>query len=165
VAIVFAIGFEATLFYGTSRLFDLSLGMFGPFARMSGIRTGVSDLPASQLVKLFVLGLVPFASIAAAVALARAVFGGTGRLAGPVYVAGTSLLPLGTFILLASLLGAANVEVIAVLALFAISYSVLMLYAACSQVVRIPERASAPAVPIVLLMSGWITKILVSAMW
>jgi hypothetical protein len=68
-------------------------------------------------------------------------------------------------VLLAALLGAANFEVIAILFLFALTYSILILYAGCSRIGCISEAGAAPAVPIILLLSAWITKIIVVALW
>jgi ABC-type multidrug transport system permease subunit len=111
------------------------------------------------------LGLVPFASLIGACALARAIFRGKGRIAGDVYTAGAVLLPSGLLVLVAALLGAANVEVILILLLFALTYSILILYAGCSRIGLISEAGAAPAVPIILLLSAWITKIIVAAVW
>ena len=115
--------------------------------------------------KVVFLGIVPFASLTGACALARAIFRGTGRFAGDVYTAGAVLLPTGIMVLVASLLGAANLEVILILYLFALTYSILMLYAGCSRIGNISEAGAAPAVPIILLLSAWITKIIVTSVW
>jgi hypothetical protein len=133
-------------------------GMF-PVGQLMG------ELTATQLFKVLFLGLVPFASLIGACALARAVFHGKGRLAGDVYTAGAVLLPTGVFVLLSALLGVANFEVIAILFLFALTYSILILYAGCSRIGCISEAGAAPAVPIILLLSAWITKIIVAALW
>jgi hypothetical protein len=117
------------------------------------------------MVKLVVLGLVPFASLIVSGAVARLIFRGSGRFAGDVYTAGAVLLPSGFLALLAALLGAGNVEIIVVLWLFALTYSILMLYAGCSRIGGISEAGAAPAVPIILLASAWITKIIVVAVW
>jgi hypothetical protein len=34
-----------------------------------------------------------------------------------------------------------------------------MLYAGCSRIAGIPEAGAAPAVPIMLMLSGWLTKV------
>jgi hypothetical protein len=68
-------------------------------------------------------------------------------------------------VLVAALLGAANFEVIMILLLFALTYSILILYAGCSRIGLISEAGAAPAVPIILLLSAWITKIIVTAVW
>ena len=142
------------------------MASFGlPMGGSFGSRSPISDLTAGQAVKAIVLGLVPFASLIGAGALARMVFGGKGQLAGDVYTSGASLLPLGFFILATSLLGVANIEVIAVIGLFALTYTILMLYAGCSRIAGISEAGAAPAVPVVLLLCAWLTKVIVAAMW
>jgi hypothetical protein len=113
---------------------------------------------------LLLLGFVPFLSIAAAVHLARRVFRGTGTLGGDIMIAGISLFPMGVIGLMATLLGFANMEFIAVLLLFGICYTVLLLYGGCTQVSKLPEAASAPAVAVILLLSGWFSKILYAAL-
>ena len=125
----------------------------------------IGELTAGQMFKVIFLGLVPFASLIGACALARGIFRGKGRFAGDVYTAGAVLLPSGFLVLVASLLGAANFEVIMILLLFALTYSILILYSGCSRIGSISEAGAAPAVPIILLLSAWITKIIVTALW
>ena len=48
--------------------------------------------------------------------------------------------------------------------LFAICYTVLLLYGGCTQVSKLPEAASAPAVALILLLGGWLSKILYVAL-
>ena len=162
VGVVFAIVYEVAVLLGAlifkSRTEALLAGIL-PVSQLMG------ELTAAQLLKMLFLGLVPFASLIGACALARAIFRGKGRFAGDVYTAGAVLLPTGLLVLLAALLGAANFEVIAILFLFALTYSILILYAGCSRIGNISEAGAAPAVPIILLLSAWITKIIVAALW
>jgi hypothetical protein len=128
VGIVFAIVYELAILVGAmifkSRAEALVIGGILPVGQLIG------ELTAAQLFKMLFLGLVPFASLIGSCALARAVFHGTGRIAGDVYTAGAVLLPTGFLVLLASLLGVANFEVIAIVFLFTLTYSILILYAA-----------------------------------
>jgi hypothetical protein len=158
VGIAFAILYEAALLLG---------GLIFKWKAQSqaGSMLPIGELTATQMFKLVVLGLVPFASLVGAGALARQIFRGTGRFAGDVYTAGAVLLPSGFLVLVAALLGAGNIEVILVLWLFALTYSILMLYAGCSRIGGISEAGAAPAVPIMLLLSAWITKIVAVALW
>ncbi len=159
-------------------IFDLCL-TFGIYRVTSSLQNSQDALfflellkviPESQsagpsLFKLLILGLVPFVSIAAALAAARAVFRGTGSFEGDVFIAGASLLPFGLFFLLSGVLGFANAEVIAALSLFALCYTILMIYTGCTRIARIPEAGAALAVPIILLLSGWLSKIILASMW
>lgn len=158
VGVVFAIVYEIALLLGAFIFKSKAAALLGGFLP-------IGELTAAQLFKVLFLGLVPFASLIGACALARKIFRGTGRFAGDVYTAGAVLLPTGFMVLAASLLGAANLEVILVLLLFALTYSVLMLYAGCSRIAAVSEAGAAPAVPIILLVSAWMTKVIVTAVW
>ena len=158
VGIAFAVLYEAALFLGGLIFRSKADAMLGAWLP-------IGEVTATQMFKLLVLGLVPFASLVGAGALARQIFRGKGRFAGDVYSAGAVLRPSGVLVLAAALLGAANVEVILVLSLFALTYSILMLYAGCSRIGGISEAGAAPAVPIILLLSTWLTKIIVVALW
>jgi hypothetical protein len=162
VGIVFAIAYEVAVLLGALIFKSKTEALLGGILPVSQL---MGELTAAQLFKVLFLGLVPFASLIGACALARAIFHGTGRFAGDVYTAGAVLLPTGLLVLLAALLGAANFEVIAILFLFALTYSILILYAGCSRIGLISEAGAAPAVPIILLLSAWITKIIVVALW
>jgi hypothetical protein len=158
VGIVFAIVYEIALLLGALIFKSKAASLLGGFLP-------IGELTATQLFKLLFLGLAPFASLIGACALARAIFHGKGRFAGDVYTAGAVLLPSGLLVLVAALLGSANFEVIIIMLLFALTYSILILYAGCSRIGLIPEAGAAPAVPIILLSSAWITKIIVTALW
>ena len=114
VGIVFAIVYEIALLLGALIFKSKAAGLLG------GILP-IGELSAAQLFKVLFLGLVPFVSLIGACALARAIFHGKGRFAGDVYTAGAVLLPTGLLVLVASLLGAANLEVIMILLLFALT--------------------------------------------
>lgn len=157
VGIAFAVIYEIAFFAGVYLLASRVAGVLGMNVR-------VTDTSAGNLLKVILVGLVPFASLIGAGALARMVFHGTGVLAGDVFTAGASLLPFGAAVLLAALVGIANSEVIAVFFAFAFSYNILMLYSGCSRIAGIPEAGAAPAVPVMLLVSAWLTKVIVAAM-
>lgn len=115
--------------------------------------------------KYLLAALVPVASLVGGCALGRAVLRGTGGIAGDVFTAGAALLPSGLFLVLASLLGGGNVDIVVVLFVFAISTTILMLYSGYAGIARISPPGAALAVPVVLLVSAWLTKVVVAAMW
>lgn len=157
VGVAFAIFYEITFLSGMYVMASRAAGLFGV-----GIR--LTDASASLLFKLLVVGLVPFASLTGAGALARLAFRGSGSLSGDIFTAGASLLPFGFAVLITGILGAANLEVIVILFVFALTYNVLMLYAGCSQIAGIPETGATPAVPVMLIASAWLTKVIIAAM-
>jgi hypothetical protein len=149
VGIVFAAAFEICAV----------IGMYLILPRWDG-SPGIGDV-----IKFLILGVVPFAAIVGACALARQVFrGSSGSIEGDVFMAGIAVLPFGVVFLLAGLLGAANLEVIGIAGVFALSYTILILYTGCTRISGISEARAAPAVPIIILIAGWLSKILFSAM-
>jgi hypothetical protein len=113
--------------------------------------------------KALICALVPFVSLAAAGALVRAVAHGKGGLAADAFIAGASLLPFGIAVLAGSLLGLGNLEFIGVLFLFAICLAILMLFAGYTQIAGLSERAATACLPLALIGSGWLSKIMFAA--
>jgi hypothetical protein len=141
-------------------LFDLCvvIGLYLMLPRWAG-QPGIGDI-----LKFLIFGVVPFAAITGAGILARKVFRGTGgTIESDVFIAGISLIPTGLVLLLAGLLGISNFEVSAITAVFALTYTTLILYTACTQISEIPQARSVPAVPIIILMAVWVSKIIYAA--
>lgn len=124
-----------------------------------------SDSGFVQFLKSLVVGMVPPLALFASCALARVMFRGTGATAGDVFTAGAALLPSGFLVLIGSLLGVGNVEVVAVLAIFALSYTILMLYSGCTGIAMTSQAGAALAVPVMLIASSWLTKVILTAIW
>lgn len=116
------------------------------------------------LVKFLLSGAVPFVSFLGASALARKIFNGTGSLGGDSFIAGAALLPLGFWILISSILGFTNIEVIAALGVFALVFTILLLFTGSTRISNITEEKSALAVPVILLVSFWLMKIIYSSL-
>jgi len=114
--------------------------------------------------KLLVCAVVPFVCLAGAGALARLVCRGKGGLSNDSFIAGASLLPFGFVMLLSSILGAGNLEVIGAFAVFALCLTILMLFAGCTRITVMSERLATIAVPLMLMLSAWFTKIIYAAM-
>lgn len=114
-------------------------------------------------VKMIFFGSVPFLSLLAASAATRKVFGGQGSLHGDSFVAGAALLPFGFLIFLSSVLGLANLEIAALLLVFALCYGILMLYTGITRISLISESRAAFAVPVMIIVSFWLTKIIFGA--
>jgi len=95
---------------------------------------------------------------------ARKVLSGKGPLAADLFTVGAALTPLGIALLLSSFLGVGNYELSMLLMLFAATYFVLMLFAGLTRLGGLTERAAAPAVPIVFVVSLYICKVVFAAM-
>ena len=119
-----------------------------------------------DVLKLLLLGIVPSAAITGASFLARKAFRGSPEsIEDDVFVAGVSLLPAGLMLLIAGILGMGNIEVVAVVSVFAISYTILILYTACTQISKISTSRAVPAVPIIILIAGWLSKIVFATLF
>lgn len=150
VGIVFAVVFEICAVIGL----DLALPRWG------------GGPSFADVLKLLILGLVPFAAIAGACTLARRVLAtGGGGTESDIFIAGTAVLPFGVVLLITGIVGFSNFGVIAIAAAFANAYSILILFAGCTRISGISEQHAAPAVPVILLITAWISKILFGAMF
>lgn len=102
---------------------------------------------------------VPFLALTGATFIARMSLRGKRNFPGDLFVAGTASLPLGLAVVLGGVLGAANFEVIAVLVLFAVCLTVLILFAGLTRIAELPEKLAVWIVPLVLLVTAWFSKI------
>jgi hypothetical protein len=153
VATVFAIVFDLCFLIGAYRLSRTSFWGFGAGESWLGI-----------VVKLAVLGGVPVIASTGALLAARKLLRGEGSPTGDFFIATTALLPQGVAVLLSGLLGMGNLEVIAILMIFALCLSVLLIHQGCREVSRIGEPGASLAVPVVILLSAWLSKILMTAL-
>ena len=112
---------------------------------------------------IVLLGVSQFASIVGASAFIRILFGGKGSFEGDVFIAGASLLAPGLFLLLASTLGIANIEIILILGVISVVYTILSLYVGCHKISRISENKAPLAVASMLIVSTWLSKIILAS--
>lgn len=115
-------------------------------------------------IKSFVALLVlPGAMIATAYGI-RKVLQGDGPLAADAFTVGSALTPFGLGAFLGSILGSHNAELSGLLMLFGMTYAVLILFAGFSRLGGLTEKAAAPAVPVVFVVSLYICKVVFSAL-
>lgn len=115
----------------------------------------------SSLFNLILASAANFLSIAGASFLTRKLFRGYGSFQGDIFIAGVALVPASLLLLISSLLGITNVEIIVIVMVVAITYTILMIYTGCHKISGIPENAAAFAVSVMLLLSGWLFKVLI----
>lgn len=108
--------------------------------------------------KLVVVAVVPFVALFVATLAVRTVFRGEGTIGSDSFLSGASLLPLGIIALIASILGPSNWNVIQFLAIFSISITILMLFAGLTRIYKISERMATIAVPIMLLITAFLSQ-------
>ena len=123
-----------------------------------------SELGGGGIIKAVLVLAVPFASILAVGVAIRAIFHGQGKFGADSFLAGAVLLPLAALVLLAGILGIGNVEVIAIAGVFAICFSLFMVFAGYTSIYKISERLATICVPTMILISAWLMKIIYVAM-
>jgi hypothetical protein len=114
--------------------------------------------------KTFISLLVLPAAMIGASFGSRKVLSGSGPLAADAFTVGAALTPFGVAALLSSFLGVGNYELSMLLMLFAVTYLVLMLFAGLTRLGGLTEKAAAPAVPVIFVISLYICKVVFSAM-
>ncbi|ABG51028.1 heat shock protein DnaJ-like [Trichodesmium erythraeum IMS101] len=101
---------------------------------------------------LIIIGIIPFVNLTVTSGFARLIFKTNGSLTGDLFVAGTSLLPLGLLVLISGVLN--NWIISLILCIFALCYTILIMYSGCQKIANVSEEKSALIVPIMLLVSG-----------
>lgn len=142
--IIFGALFGLSVLFGTYRL-------LGEWGRPNGF---------SGFVKILVVSVVPFISLFGASILGRKVCRAEGGFGHDCFIVGASSLPFGFVALLAAILGIGNMEVIAVLIIFAVCLTILMLFAGLTRICKISEQLATIAVPLMLIASAWFSKII-----
>jgi len=107
------------------------------------------------ILKLIIVGIVPFVSLAITSAIARGVFRRSGSFASDLFLAGASLLPLSFLIILSGFSSFLPDNTMLILSVFTSCYTILTLYSGCTQICNLSEKAAAFIVPVMLLVSGW----------
>ena len=128
------------------------------FCFISGIYLGWRDLLNDlSIYKLIIVGVVPFVSLSIVSGIARGIFGRNGSLAGDIFLAGASLLPVSFLILISSISKFLPSNTLPILSVFVSCYTILMLYSGCTQISNLPEKAAVFVVPVMLIVSGWLS--------
>lgn len=154
---------------GPARSFGVGI-VFGAFSILCVFIGVYIALPSyakpeiSDSLKFLFFGAVPFLSLLAASAATRRIFGGQGSFHGDCFVAGATLLPFGFLVFVSSVLGLANLEIAALLVVFALCYAILILYTGVTRISFVSESRAAFAVPVMIIVSFWLTKVLFGAM-
>lgn len=111
-------------------------------------------------IQISLASAVPVLSLFGAVALGRKIFRGQGAVTHDGFIAGTSCLPLALAALGGFILGFANLQIIALFVLFGVCLTNLMLFAGLTRICKITERDATVAVPLILVTSGWLSKVI-----
>lgn len=159
-----------------ARSVGIALCAFFSLAAALGLRTaagrsfgGILQLDSlgsnGALLKWLLLLLVPPAVLAGACYAIRRLLSSPQRDSSEVFIAGAALAPAAIALLLSGLLGIGNVEIVFLLFLLAFCYLVLILYSGLTAISGVSARVAAPAVPVLLVLTGWLTKVVAVALW
>jgi len=114
--------------------------------------------------KIFLSAGVLFLCLAGTLFLCRLVGRGKGRWTSDIFVAGIALFPTAVALLFAGIFGANGIDIDVVLGLIAECLMVLILFHAFRDLSGLSPNFSAYAVPVALLVSGYVAKVLLGSM-
>lgn len=155
-----AAGVALCLFFALAGALGAKVGA----TRIGGALAFAGEGGATVFFKITFVFLVIALAITLVSLAVRKVFRATGPVTADVFTAGAALSPLGVVILVIGVLGIDNFQIIGVLMMFAWAYLLLMLFTGLSRIGGLSEQAAAPMVPVVLLLSGWLSKIVFAAL-
>jgi hypothetical protein len=165
VGLVCAVLFDVCLMLGVYFIV-MKMSFQGPPPRDFGPPSAVEkSFPWKDLLKLIGGGVIPPIGFAAGILACRKLFRGSESFESDIFIGGIALLPMALVFAVAPLLGMANWEVIVLLLIFAICLTILLLFAGCTKIQKISEGASTLAIPLIIVLSGWITKMLLTALF
>jgi hypothetical protein len=151
---------------GNNRALGLALGFGGVFSLACAVNFSrpFSKFGDSVSVDIFMfllaIAFVPFCCLSMSCALARLVFGGPGSISGDAYVSGMAITPFSCASILSIPLGIGNFEVVLILQVFALCLAMLILFFGLNRVSGINERSALFCVPLTLIGSLWLAKII-----
>jgi hypothetical protein len=141
----------------------VALGVFFSIASMIAAWIGAMRINIGVQPRLLfgalLVGLVLFASLAAAGAAGRKLLRGGGTLGADVFLAGVALLPIAILFLVTGVVGGGNYEVIAIAMVLFGTYLLNILYTGVTRLTGISEQLASPVIAAMLLLSLWLSKV------
>ena len=135
------------------------------FCFVSGVYLGWRDWFLFSAFELVLVGLVPFVTLTLIVGIARLITRRRSSLAGDMFLAGASLLPMGFLVLASGVSTLLGSQIMLAIAVFTSCYTILILYSGCTQIANLSEKTAALLVPIMLLVSGWLSYVAFTVMY
>jgi len=119
----------------------------------------------SGFIKLVIIGIVPFLGLTAACHIGGKMGDGKASIPSDAFISGVALLPFGLANLVSSLIGYGNLEISVTLFIIAFCLLILILFAGLTRISKATEKVASIAVPIMLIASVWISKVLYVALF
>jgi hypothetical protein len=166
LGLAFCAVFDACLVFGLAFLATRGLdgnGVQAPLRQMAKEINWFTAEKATLIVKLMVVAVLPMLSLGLSIAFIRMVTSAQGCLGYDMLIAGSTLLPQGLLFPIAVLLGLPNLEVIVVLNFLTLCLSILILNSGFTRVLQISDRGAILALPASLLLTIWLSKVVITA--
>ncbi|MEQ9359123.1 DnaJ domain-containing protein [Coleofasciculus chthonoplastes] len=122
-----------------------------------GIYTGWRDVVSVSLIPLIGVGMMPFIILVLMSAIARLIRRHPGSLAGDSFLAGATLMPLTILAIANGISSNLPSQLMVMITVFTSCYTILTLYSGCTQIANLSEKTAALLVPVMVLVSGWIS--------
>jgi hypothetical protein len=145
--IVLSLGFVLSVWLVVQRISNDVFGLFSSFIGSSFL---VSLRFEHHLLILF-FAAVPIALLLGVFLLCKQVFKKAGNYKQLMFIAAFTFLPTTAFLLIASLLGFRNGDLLAILSVFCSSTTILVLNSALTEVLKLSSRTAMILVPIILI--------------
>jgi hypothetical protein len=124
---------------------------------------GFFSIGFKEVLKVLLIAAVPAACIIGIFIALQLVTTKQKDIARAIFAGGAVLLPLALFNIAGGILGIGNWDVVSLVALFMICYMILLLYAGIRDVLKVSSPLAALSVPLVLIATWFLTKIILNA--
>ena len=159
--IVSPVGGIGVAYDGLGKTAAQNVGIVFGVVSAVALAIGAKSMFRASLMSSMIFGVLLFVGLTGAAFVARIAFkGAKGSIGGDLFLSGAALLPMAALVLASSILGAGNAEVISLLGVAALVYSVLLVYAGATRISGIPDGLAAPAVAAIFVLGAWLTKVL-----
>lgn len=106
------------------------------------------------------VGFVPFIGLAISAYIAGKAGKGSASASSGAFIAGTALLPIGLAFLIFSFISLGNFEIGFFLVFFALCLLILVLFSGLTKIANLSERASTLVIPLMLIGSLYVSKVI-----
>ena len=155
-------GIALTVAFDLTIVLAIQIGARKTLGWLAPMITG--DSSVISLLKAAILAAVPAVALMAVLLAAQRAFAARLDFRRAVFAGGVTLIPLALMLLIASFLGVANLEVIAVICVAMLSYTTLLLFSACRDVLGIGGSKAAALVPVIFIATAWLSKVVMAAL-
>ena len=135
-----------------------------PFEEILGFDL-IGKFGVTGFLKVMVIGFTQFLSLSIACLIGEKIGRGKGNFSSNCFISGVALLPIGIVSLISTLIGYGNVEVTFILVMISICMTVMVLFAGLTRIGELSDKAASYIVPLILIVSVWITKVFLTAMF